>query len=845
MIKKYSYFIFLFLNLFILSLYWTSYFPCCMSEDSQVQWWEAHHLNYLTDWHPFLYTLFIRLLSFIWNSPSILILFNILLYSIIFSAILNYFYKKGMNFLLLASISILVTIIPTNGRMMVTFWKDITYSAGMLWLSFIIVKLVMERQADTPKTQVFSELFLALAIILFSRHNGIVVVLGSLIVVSYFFRSNIKKYLFFSSIFLASFFGLKTTLFRFFKVEEGWYTVEHAMVRHLAYYLVKQKLNDSEKAVLLKIMPEEVWIKQYNPWTHDTYAFGDHKDLYRKNVNQYKSEIRSLFFKKILNDPLPFLQSEKNITELLWRPIPSANSYRNEYCKTCGKGLNNKTRIILDRFTAFSDNVKKPYYMPLLFWSGAMNIIIYFAVFLFLIIRRKFIYAIVFLPDLFNTLSLVIANTAQDFRYVYCSFIIFPLILLFLFYLLIIRKKKYTNNQLNFLTAKNKIKIIHFHNGKGGGVLSVIRNLLVYRQHEEIENHVIYTINRDQIKKFILPGLKGAYREQVFYYSPNWNFYYTCKQLVKLLPDDKAVVVAHDWLELGMVSHLGLSNPVVLILHGNYDYYYNLAIAHEKNIDFFICIARSIQEKLRELLQNRTADIYYQRFPVNEPVKKRSQGCIQKAVFIGRCENAKGYQLLPAIDIELSRLNCHLEWIVIGAGSLTRDNQLIWPQSSKVSFLGELSNEEVLVMLSEFDLIVLPSIAEGMPVAVIEAMKAGVIPIVNDLPGGLQELVINGVTGYRVPGNHPVQYAAKIRELMKNVTHAQTISAACIKTSFEMFNAGKNTLDFEALFIRIIKHRKLKTSKKVYGSSLDKRWIPNIVVYYYRTIFGRKKNNYL
>ena len=60
-----------------------------------------------------------------------------------------------------------------------------------------------------------------------------------------------------------------------------------------------------------------------------------------------------------------------------------------------------------------------------------------------------------------------------------------------------------------------KLKVFHFHNGSGGGVLSVIRNLLAYAQHDEIENHVIYTIKKEEISSFKIPGLKGAAGEHL------------------------------------------------------------------------------------------------------------------------------------------------------------------------------------------------------------------------------------------------------------------------------------------------------------------------------------------
>ena len=169
----------------------------------------------------------------------------------------------------------------------------------------------------------------------------------------------------------------------------------------------------------------------------------------------------------------------------------------------------------------------------------------------------------------------------------------------------------------------SKLRIYHFHNGCGGGVLSVISNLLKFSNNPTIENHVIYTINKDEKPIYAINNLEGAFSEQVFYYSTQWNFYFTCRQLAKLLPDNKALVIAHDWLELGMMSQLGLQYPLVYFLHGDYDYYYQLAQKHESAIDQFICVAQNIEIKLLSLLPARKNNVYYLRFPVPGVINKQ------------------------------------------------------------------------------------------------------------------------------------------------------------------------------------------------------------------------------
>jgi hypothetical protein len=49
---------------------------------------------------------------------------------------------------------------------------------------------------------------------------------------------------------------------------------------------------------------------------------------------------------------------------------------------------------------------------------------------------------------------------------------------------------------------------------------------------------------------------------RLFYYSANGISIIPVKTLAKLLlPDNRTVIVAHDWLELGMITNLGLQNP--------------------------------------------------------------------------------------------------------------------------------------------------------------------------------------------------------------------------------------------------------------------------------------------
>lgn len=388
-----------------------------------------------------------------------------------------------------------------------------------------------------------------------------------------------------------------------------------------------------------------------------------------------------------------------------------------------------------------------------------------------------------------------------------------------------------------------KVKIIHFHNGTGGGVLSVIRNLLLYKQHAEIENHIIYTINQDQIRNFTSPGLMGSASEQVFYYSPKWNFYYTCKQLAKLLPDDKAVIIAHDWLELGMISHLGMKNPVVQVLHGDFEYYYNLAKLHCENVDKFICVSKVIAEKLKEILPAYSDNIQSMRFPVPDVITNGPDfGDIHCAYFVrDLTEERKQFHLLPLINQLLIKRGVEVKWFLAGAGmDETSVKKAFGGDHRTIYYSGHLDTNGINEMLAGCNVMILPSLKEGFPVAVVEAMKWGLVPLVTNWEGATEDLIIENQTGFLFKPGDVEGYAEKIAFLFNDRQVLKKMSEAAKDKANDLFNPQQNTLAYENSFMSAascIKRNIVK--KKVYGSRLDQIWLPNMYVKFLRLLKNR------
>lgn len=69
--------------------------------------------------------------------------------------------------------------------------------------------------------------------------------------------------------------------------------------------------------------------------------------------------------------------------------------------------------------------------------------------------------------------------------------------------------------------------------------------------------------------------------------------------------------------------------------------------------------------------------------------------------------------------------------------------------------------------LLAFDIYTLPSVKEGFPFAILEAMQAG-LPIIATSVGGIPEMIINGTNGLLVPPADPQALAEAIIKLLEN-----------------------------------------------------------------------------
>ena len=372
-----------------------------------------------------------------------------------------------------------------------------------------------------------------------------------------------------------------------------------------------------------------------------------------------------------------------------------------------------------------------------------------------------------------------------------------------------------------------------------GGVASLIGNLLRYRKPDGMQYHVLLTRDVSETTACGIPEQFAAdsQRSIVFERSTD-NLGKVLRRVHKSIPGGEGVVVANDWLGLAALARHNRDRTVLHILHSDRDSAYELALRHDPAVDGFVTHTRLIYDKLRRLLPHRLDKIFHLPYGVAIPPETRtaSRGPI-RLLFVARLEWAKGIYELPAIDEALRARGVEPRWTIVGSGPDGETVRTRWCDS-RVRWTELLPNCEVLRLYREHDVFVLPTRMEGFPVSLLEAMAAGMVPVITDLPGGIQQAVRPGVTGYLHPFSDVDGFAESIAHLHRDRAGLERMGMAARQLVQEEFDIRQRVSAYQDLFARWRDLRRPSSRRlpTYLGDRLDKEWIPNSLVRVVRII---------
>lgn len=277
-----------------------------------------------------------------------------------------------------------------------------------------------------------------------------------------------------------------------------------------------------------------------------------------------------------------------------------------------------------------------------------------------------------------------------------------------------------------------------------------------------------------------------------FFYTITGDFYryFISKYIFHELNKPDVVHTHHVYPDgYGMISICKKWDiPLVVDIHGDYLFtnwlnHSTLSRKVTKTLNFsskIICISKNIYSLAREYgfdekkLEYIPMGIDVNKFKPRNKEKIREKFEVQKRkviLFAGQLIKRKGINYLlraiSQVDI-FHRKDC--EVVIVGDGpekkrllNISRDLGI----DNVVRFTGKVSEDDLLKWYSLADLFVLPSLSEGKPTVINEAMASECAVIATNV-SGIPEQVKERYNGFLVEPKNPIAIADKIGYLLEN-----------------------------------------------------------------------------
>lgn len=310
----------------------------------------------------------------------------------------------------------------------------------------------------------------------------------------------------------------------------------------------------------------------------------------------------------------------------------------------------------------------------------------------------------------------------------------------------------------------------------------------------------------------------------------NLQWFRACLRLLR--KERVALIHAHEFSAIlcGWIVAMLAGVPFVATVHGKNYFWeklrrrvtYRLVSRHgtmvavSQDLKRFMCDKVGIAEKQVEVIHNGVA--LAQTITDEEVQKCKAElgvsGCYPLLGVVGSLYPVKGHRFLLEAMPEILQRWPKARLLVIGRGELEVSLKEQVEQlaiGANVHFLG--MRQDVPRLLSLLDVFILPSMSEGLSLALLEAMASGK-PVVATLVGGNPELIDHGKTGFLVQPEDARDLAANLLKLLSDPRTMQQFGRQAAERVRQHFSMGQMVDRYRNIYAR---------SLTVYNSGVNKK----------------------
>ncbi|MBO2544290.1 glycosyltransferase family 4 protein [Salegentibacter sp. BDJ18] len=371
----------------------------------------------------------------------------------------------------------------------------------------------------------------------------------------------------------------------------------------------------------------------------------------------------------------------------------------------------------------------------------------------------------------------------------------------------------------------------HENTGTSGGLGTSIKNLS-YELIAKGVHVIVVVVGQKKSQVFSDNGISIHSLKQKKY--PALGFFLYRKSIEKYLNNlislfNIDLVEAPDWT--GLTAFMNLKAPIVLRFHGSDAYFCKLEGRKQKRKNYlyeklalkganaFVSVSKFNAEQTSKIFNLKTSiavipngidtDIF-------KPTGKKPDRNV--ILYFGSIIRKKGVLELAEIfnlvvehhpDAKLIFVGPDVIDIFTGTSTKTLlESTFTKKANAQVIWISKLRYEQVQQKLALAEVVVLPSLAEALPMTWLEAM-AMEKPLVTSNIGWAKEVMLNGVTGFTEDPKDHKAYAEKILYLLDNPCEAAEMGKAArdrVKKKFSTQVVVKRNLAF---YKKVVENEKI------------------------------------
>lgn len=369
-----------------------------------------------------------------------------------------------------------------------------------------------------------------------------------------------------------------------------------------------------------------------------------------------------------------------------------------------------------------------------------------------------------------------------------------------------------------------KIKVLHVIKSLGrGGAEMLLPETLAVHDKAKFEFHYIYFLPwKNQMVKAIQEndGIVSCLPAK-----NNLQIILSVFKLVSYIKKNKIQIIHCHLPWAGIAGRLAGSVsrvPVIYTEHNKWERYHKLTYALNK-ISFglqqlVIAVSDEVRESILKgyrkptpvvtTILNGVNTTKFSRNSADQSVKQQLN--IQEAtVVIGTVSVFRVQKRLDRwLEVAATVHKKHPKtfFIVVGDGPLRADIEAkarALEMEDYIHFAG--LQEEVRPYFEAMDIFMMASQFEGLPIALLEAMSMGCIPVCTTA-GGIPEVITHGVDGLLCDVDEPGKLAVELDGLLSNFTGLQSgLSTAARQRIVDGFSMNRMVNELEAVYSRILR----------------------------------------